>query len=145
MKVTKATLCVGGFCKKRKLEKGTLERGNEGLGFQRNDESKGKGKTNLKQWLGQLEKKMNIILDQGMNPNSKGAKYGALHFYVWEFIYEKKEMMTGKMDNVAFYPTSTLSSCLVLFSFTFTYAIFYVIWHFTLHLKLSGTRSSKNK
>lgn len=33
MKVIKVILCVGGFCKKRKLEKGILERGNEGFGF----------------------------------------------------------------------------------------------------------------
>ena len=63
MNVTEAALDSGGHCKKRKLERGTLESGNKGDGFQGDDDSKGKGKVNLTQSIGQLEKKKNTILD----------------------------------------------------------------------------------
>lgn len=42
----------GEHCKERNMKKETLERDNEGNGFQRDHECKGKGKTNLKQSVG---------------------------------------------------------------------------------------------
>ena len=62
-----------------------------------------------------------------------------------ENLRMRNEIVTRKMDNVAFNPTSTLSSSLILFSFTFPYAICHVIYLYTLPLKLSGARCGKNK